>query len=225
MNYKLLLSSLFISTCLGLSGCNSTPTVKPPTVKSNTTETVVEKQINAQNNLATKVKFKLENGNEAFSLKPKDNGIKVEGADGTEIARLTVDERQKIKIKDKSDRPLGYIVTKDQAWKLENAEQTQELYILRRQSDGDYKLETGDDKQVYRIKSRDYGWEIETPQKQSLYKVKTKGDKIVLRDRNEATVIKTKGNIPSLAVACYGFDVLSEPQQSALAYAVSLTGE
>ena len=227
MNYRLFLSSLIICTSLSLSGCKtSTPEVEKTSATNNSTTEIADNQTtNNQNNLTDKVKFKLENGDEAFSLKPKDNGMKVEGVNGSEIARLTVDERQKIKIKDPSDRPLGYVITKDNAWKLENAEQNKELYILRKQTDGDYKLETGDDKQVYRIKRRDYGWEIETPQKQSLYKVKIKANKIVLRDRNEVTVIKTKANIPSLAVACYGFDVLSQPQQSALAYAISLTGE
>ena len=181
-------------------------------------------KVASHNHLTTKVKFKLENGDEAFSLKPKDNGIKVEGADGAEIARLTLDEKGKIKIKDAADTTLGYVVSKDKYWKLENPEQTKELYILRQQADGDYKLETGDESQVYRLKRRDYGWEIETPQKESLYKIKAKKNKIVLRDKNDVTVIKTKSDLPLIAIACFGFDVLSQSQQSALAYAITLAG-
>lgn len=171
-----------------------------------------------------KVKFKLDGGSEAFSLKPKADGAKLETPDGQELARLTVD-KQKVKIKDASDRVLGYAIAKDGYWKLENAEQTEELFILRQQDDGDYKLETGADEAVYRIKKRDYGWEIETPQKQSLYKVKDKEGKISLRDASDRNVLTTKSEVAPIAVACFGFDVLSREQQAALAYAVNLSGE
>ena len=224
---KLKLLSLF--SLVILSSCSQTVVQKESPIANNTnssaSETVSNYQSTSQNNLATKVKFKLENGNEAFSLKPKEDGIKVEDAGGKEIARLTIDEQGKIKIKNAADKPLGYVISQDTYWKIENSEQTKELYILRQQGDGDYKLETGDDSQVYRIKRRDYGWEIETPQKESLYKVKVKDNKTVLRDKDEVTVIKTESDFPLLAVACFGFDVLSQEQQSALAYAVTLAGE
>ncbi len=171
-----------------------------------------------------KVKFKLEGGDEAFSLKFKADGAKVENADGSELARLKVDETKKVKIKDANEKTLGYVVTKAGYWKLENAEQTQELFVLRRQDDGDYKLETGANQPVYRIKSRDYGFEIETPQKQSLYKVKLKGEKLSLRDSSEKTVLYTKSKFVPVAIACFGFDQLSRAQQAALAYAVNASG-
>ncbi|MEM8720529.1 MAG: hypothetical protein AAGE84_14695 [Cyanobacteria bacterium P01_G01_bin.39] len=226
MQFTLLLISILIT----LSSCKKAPVTDNNPAAINTpqsevaTKTPIINRI-TQNNLASKVKFKLENGEEAFSLKPKENGIKIEDADGSEIARLTVDEQRKIKIKNAADKTLGYVVSKDKYWKIENSAQTEELYILRQQADGDYKLETEGNRQIYRIKRRDYGWEIETPQKESLYKVKAKENKIVLRDKNEATVIKTKSDIPLLAVACFGFDILTQKQQSALAYAIALAGE
>jgi len=220
------LQPLLIFILVILSSCTTQTPVEESNPAANNPP--VQKVINSSpsvNNLTNKVKFKLENGNEAFSLKPKDNGIKVESADGSEIARLTVDEERKIKIKDAADTTLGYVVSKDKYWKIENPEQTKELYILRQQTDGDYKLETGSDRQIYRLKRRDYGWEIETPQKESLYKVKTKDNKIVLRDKDEVTVIKTEANFSLLALACFGLDVLTQEQQSALAYAITLAGE
>ena len=170
------------------------------------------------------VKFKLEGGDEAFSLKFKADGAKLEDAGGAELARLNIDATQKVKIKDANDNTLGYVVTQAGYWKVENAEQTQELFVLRRQADGDYKLETGADQSVYRIKVRDYGFEIETPQKQSLYKVKLKGEKLSLRDANENTVLYTKSKFLPIALACFGFDQLSREQQAALAYAVNASG-
>ncbi|NJM99956.1 MAG: hypothetical protein HC800_24970 [Phormidesmis sp. RL_2_1] len=182
-----------------------------------------------------KIKFKQGNGDEKFSLKFEPDGAKlVDGAD-QELARLTLDasihrnaggSRQgagKVKIKDINHQVLGYVVIHDGYWKLENAAQTEELYILRLQADGDLKLEDGTDKLVYRVKRRDYGYEIESPKKTSLYKVKVKGDKTSLRNANDETVLSTKSPILSTAMACFGFDVLSPAQQAALAYAVNLS--
>ena len=170
------------------------------------------------------IKFKREDGSEAFSIEFRRDGAKlVDGAEA-EIARFTRDGNQKIKIKDPNDQTLGYVVPQAGYWKLENADQTQELYILRRQSDGDYKLEDGADQAIYRIKVRDYGFEIETPEKQSLYKVKLKDDKISLRNANDQTVLSTRSPVSPIAVACFGFDVMNLEQQAAMAYAVNVSG-
>lgn len=188
-------------------------------------EIIQQHNIIAQNNITTKIKFKKSDGTEAFSLKPKHDGIKIEDSNNLEIARLTVDSNRKIKIKNPSDIPLGYVVSRSNSWKLKNANQTETLFILRKQTDGDYKLESEKDEAIYRIKRRNYGFEIETPQKQSLYKVKTKNNKLVLRDRNDNTVIQTSSDFPVIAMACLGFDALSQEQQIALAYALILAGE
>ena len=148
----------------------------------------------------------------------------MEDASGAELARFTIDESGKVKIKDAADVVLGYIVSQPGYWKVENADQTQELYIFRRQDDGDYKLEDGANTQIYRVKMRDYGYEIETPDKQSLYKVKQKENKISLRDASEQTVLSTKAAVMPVAIAPFGFDVLTREQQAALSFAVSVTG-
>lgn len=173
--------------------------------------------------LAT-LKFKQGDGAEAFSLKLKADGAKLVDPADAELARLTVDGSQKVKIKNAQDQTLGYVVKTGDHWKLENADQTQELFILRRQADGDYKLEDGQDAEIYRIKARDYGYEIETPDKQSLYKVKVKDGKTSLRNAQDETVLSTKDAIAPIAVAPFGFDVLTPEQQAALAYAVNLSG-
>jgi hypothetical protein len=170
------------------------------------------------------LKFKREDGSEAFSIKFKADGAKLVDADDQEIARFTVDDTGKVKIKDPSDQVLGFIVPEAGYWKVEDASQTQELFVLRHQDDGDYKLEDGQDTQIYRIKQRDYGFEVETPDKTSLYKVKLKGDKLSLRNANDATVISTKAPMVPAAMACFGLEALSLEQQAALAYAVNLSG-
>ena len=170
-----------------------------------------------------KIKFK-QDDTELFSIKYKDDGAKLVDASGAEIARFTLDDSGKVKIKDPADSVLGYIVSQPGKWKVENADQTKELYIFRRQDDGDYKLEDGADTQIYRIKVRDYGYEIETPDKQSLYKVKQKENKISLRDASEQTVLSTKDAVVPVAIAPFGFDVLTREQQAALSFAVNATG-
>ena len=203
------------------------PTISKASNNSNLKNSEIIKQhyIIAQNNLTTKIKFKNSDGTEVFSLKPKYNGIKIENADDLEIARLTVDNNGKIKIKNPSDMTLGYVVSQNNSWKLKNANQTKTLFILRRQTDGHYNLDSGKDKAIYRIKRRNYGFEIETPQKLSLYKVKTKNNKLVLRDNNENIVIETSSNFSLIAMTCLGFDVLPQAQQIALAYALILAGK
>lgn len=169
-----------------------------------------------------KLKFKRDDGSEAFAIKFKADGAKLVDGSDQEIVRLKLDENQKIKIKAPDEKTLGYIISKGDYWKIENAEQTQELFVLRRQDDGDYKLEDGNDQPLYRIKARDYGFEVETTDKQSLYKIKVKGKKTSLRNANDETVLSTKSPIAPAAMASFGLDQLSQAQQAALAFAVNL---
>ncbi len=207
------------------TGCQSQTVdpIQPPATESGQTTGQASGQISGQETIG-KIKFKQGNGDEKFSLKLKPNGAKLVDNSDNELARLTTDNNQKIKIKDAADQVLGYVVTQENYWKVENAEQTEELYILRRQKDGDYKLEEGNDSPVYRIKVRDYGYEIETPDKTSLYKVKLKAGKLSLRNATGDTVLSTKSPMSTIAIASFGFDVLTPPQQAALAYALNLEG-
>ncbi len=216
---------LLIAIAMSLSSCGSKTSDKQPIASSptNPTTTTVAQNSNTAT-LTDSVKFKLESGADAFSLKPKENGAKFVDVNDKELARLTVDANQKVKIKDASDKVLGYVVKKEGYWKIEDANQTKELFILRHQSDGDYKLEDGTNTEIYRIKARSDGFEIETPQKQSLYKVKAKEGKTSLKNASEKTVLSTKSKVLPIAVACFGFDKLSREQKAALAYAVNLSG-
>ncbi len=203
-------------------GCSRADRRNPDVANPVQTSPIATDSVSAQST-DENIKFKQSDGSEKYSLKLKPDGAKlVDGADH-ELARLTLDGH-KIKIKDAADQVLGYVVIEDGYWKLENAEQTKELYVLRLQDDGDFKLEDGSNTSIYRIKVRDYGYEIETPEKVSRYKVKVKDGKTSLRNANEETVLSTKADMTSAAMTAFGFDVLTPPQQAALAYAVNLTG-
>lgn len=225
MKYGQIVIAILIILTLGSCGepvqqaYNVTPqsnvSVSPATIS----QTVQPAQETTQ-----KIKFKREGGADAFSLKPAPDGAKLVDAAEKEMARFN-QTNNKIKIKNEADKVLGYIVIEAGYWKLENAEQTQELYILRRQGDGDYKLETGSDQAVYRIKKRDYGFEIETPNKESLYKIKIKDDKLVLRDASDQTKLYTKSSeFKPIALVCFGFDMLNLEQRAAFAYALNQSG-
>lgn len=209
---SLLTISLIVFGCSGTAKNTPVPTSAAPET-SEVSQSAVEK-----------IKFKQADGAEKYSLKFKADGAKLVDADDNELARLKVDDSQKVKIKAADETVLGYVVSQADYWKLENAEQSEELYILRLQADGDLKLEDGADQQIYRIKKRDYGYEIESPDKESLYKVKVKEGKTSLRDANEDTVLSTKSPIQPAAMTPFGFDVLTPPQQAALAYAVNRSG-
>jgi hypothetical protein len=224
MKYGQTVIAILIILTLGSCGepVQQAYNVTPPFNVSNAPATISNTVQPAQ--ATQKIKFKREGGADAFSLKPAPDGAKLVDAAEKEIARFN-QTNNKIKIKNEADQVLGYIVIEAGYWKLENAEQTQELYILRRQEDGDYKLETGTDQAVYRIKKRDYGFEVETPNKESLYKIKIKDDKLVLRDASDQTKLYTKSSeFKPIALVCFGFDMLSLEQRAAFAYALNQSG-
>ncbi|MDZ7958948.1 MAG: hypothetical protein RMY34_13880 [Aulosira sp. DedQUE10] len=172
----------------------------------------------------TKIQFKTEGGTELFAMKPEADGAKLVDGKNQEIARIKADTSGKIKIKNASEKVLGYVVTAKGDWKLKDANQSQDLYILRRQNDGDYKLEDTAKKEIYRIKARNDGFEIETPDKNLVYQVKVKNGKISLRKAPSKTIFSTRSQLSPIAFTCFGFDVLTREQQAGLAYAVNLTG-
>lgn len=154
-----------------------------------------------------KVKFKDGSGEAVYSLKAKDDGAKLVDAEEQELARFTL-SGSKVKVKGPDDEVLGYIIGEGARFKIEDAEQTRVLFELQRQADGDWKLEDGDEVPIYRIKKRDYGFELEDPAGRSLAKIKVKEEKTSLRDPAEQTLLYTKDPIRPLAMACLGLEAI-----------------
>ncbi|QUY45699.1 hypothetical protein [Acaryochloris marina] len=167
------------------------------------------------------IKFRQYNGQERFTLKSQPDGAKLVDASGQVILRLKKDSAQKIKIKDHQEQVRGYVVPVDDTWKLKSPDQSQNLFILHRQKDGGYQLKTGGNQLVYRLKIQDYGYEVEMASKQSLYTIKTKRGKTLLKDSNDEILLYTKPPISPIVMASFGLDALTEAQQTALAYALS----
>ncbi len=152
-----------------------------------------------------KIKFKSGAEATAFSLRPMDDGAKLIDSNEQEIARYNL-SGNKLKVKSPEDKVLGYVTTSDGSFKIKDSEQAVELWQFQVQDDGDWKLEDGNDKIVYKIKKREYGFEIEDDADNSLFKVKLKDGKTSLRDPSEKTIYYTKDTVSTLAVTCLGLE-------------------
>ncbi|AFY44945.1 hypothetical protein [Nostoc sp. PCC 7107] len=216
---KISILVLLMTTLLGCSSTNKAsvpnPVVTPSAVAENTTNIATRSE---------KIKFKTEGGTDLFSLKQQADGAKLVDGKEQELIRIKADKSGKVKFKNSAEKTLGYVVTEKGYWKLENAAQNQDLYILRKQNNDAYNLEDTGKKVVYQIKSGDNELKILKPNNQLVYQVKVKEGKTTLKNSSGKTVFYTKSSIAPIAFACFGFDVLNREQQAALAYAVNLTG-
>ena len=215
---KILTLGLLITALLS---CSNNPT-KNEVSQQNTKPTAVT----ATNvtNRTEKIKFKTEFGADLFSLKQQKNGAKLVDGNEQELAKMRENSPGKLKIKNPAEKVLGYVIREKSQWKLENPEQSQALYTLKRQNDEHYTLEDAANKAIYQIQTRNNRWEINTPDKKLVYQVRIRDGKTSLRDSSATTVFSTRSEISPIAFACFGLDVLTREQQAALAYAVNLTG-
>ena len=161
--------------------------------------------------LPERINLKNADGKRAFEVKPESNGAKLVSADDKEIARYTASEHT-LKIKDAADKVLGHIVRHDDAYKIEDADRKQVLFKIAGKENGDWSVENGQQERLYRIKKRDYGFEIESASGESLAKVKHKDGKTSLRNAKDQTLLSTKDHISQLGLACTALDkIASEP--------------
>ena len=104
------LLTLLMTSCSRLANTPTPETQTPPATQTQTTPAVSSK--------SGKIELKSDGGKAAFSLKSESDGSKLVDENDRELARLTVDSREKVKIKDSADRAIGYVVTDAQSWKI-----------------------------------------------------------------------------------------------------------
>ncbi|MFM9965190.1 MAG: hypothetical protein ACKV2Q_28665 [Planctomycetaceae bacterium] len=217
------LASVLLSV---LAGCQNSSTVAPPAASSSddagshsgsaAPPKATVSQTSALPNegsvskstlkkLSEHIHFKDADGHRVFELKPEPNGAKLVGPDEKEITRYHVKDHT-LKIKDADDVVLGHIVRVDDHYKVEDAERKTVLFKLAAQSDGDWTVENGKQERLYRIKKRDYGFEIELPNDESFAKAKLKEGKRSLRNAQDATLYSTKDHASTLGLACLGLE-------------------
>lgn len=165
-----------------------------------------------------KIKFKAADPARSFSIKVREDGAKlVDGAEN-ELARIRIEPDGRIKVKDAADKPLATVTGAAPQWHLKDAESGQVLFQLVRQDDGDLKLEDGAGRLLYRIKKRDYGAEVETPDDQSLFKSKLKSGGLSIRDAADQTVLSSNDATDPQAAALLVVTDLTLPQRAGLWY-------
>src|SRR5690606_15001443 len=96
----------------------------------------------------------------AFSIKKMDDGYKIVDGAEKELLRLKA-KSDKLKFKDAADKELGYVTTTSPTkFKLKDPTQQVTYFAFQQQEDGDWKLEDEAGALIYKIKKRDYGWEV-----------------------------------------------------------------
>ena len=222
-----LAASLTLMLCAGC-GLQEEPTAAPSVIASGDGETVSQDDAHSQSRqppsgvAQQNIGFKNGSGDRLYEIKFKDDGAKLVDPDEQELARFTVSGR-KLKIKLPDDSVVGWVTSESDGLELRGNDGKTELFDLKRQPDGDWKLKTADETLLAVLKKRDYGYEIEDGQETSLFKARLKGGKASLRDAADTTVMYTKDPIPTLCVAILGLEQIELlPLRAGLSAAVLL---
>lgn len=166
-----------------------------------------------------KLKFKAADAAGSFALKVREDGAKLVDAEEHELARLRVEADGRVKFRDAADNALGSVHGAAPQWHLKDASGAV-VFQLVRQDDGDLKVQDGGGALLFRVKVRDYGAEIETPDDRSLFKAKRKDGGLSIRDAADTTVLRSNDQGDAQAAALLVLPGLTLPQRVALWYVV-----
>ncbi|NEO88118.1 MAG: hypothetical protein F6J87_28265 [Spirulina sp. SIO3F2] len=217
-----LTASGLLSLCL--MGCRAAP-IPESLVRSAVQTSLADVAIAPQTlnaNLADPLQFQPETRSEPFLIQPQVTGAQLVTAKGIQLAQFTFTD-DTIKLTNAIGQNVGQVVIYRDRWQLEASDQTGTIAILRRQAEGRYALETPTFQPLYRLQAHSSGLSLETPDQQVLYDVQTISNQKVLRNASGQSMLTSSGNVNALALACFGFDLLTRKQQAALAYAVHIS--
>ena len=204
------LLTVFASLTL-LIGCSSDPEVTPdsgtttPEHSAGSTTPATDPDPAPSKQDRENIGFKTGAGERLYEIKFKADGAKLVDSDEMEMARFKVDGK-KVTVKLPDETVAAYIIVKDREFQVRDESQKVELFELKSQSDGDWKLKGSNDQLLAVIKKRDYGYEVEDAAERSLLKSKLKDGKYSLRDAEDNSVLYTKDAISPLSVACLGLE-------------------
>jgi hypothetical protein len=164
-------------------------------------------------------------GREVFSVQWMEDGAKLVDSRGHELARLKPRE-QRVKINGPDDAVLG-VLSGDAAKlkvKVDDADKAV-LFVLRRQSDGDYKLEDGREGLLAKLKLKGAdAVRVEDASGATLCKARRKAGKLVITDAAELTMLSAEGTASLMGFAVLGLQRLTLPQRVALLYRLDALG-
>jgi hypothetical protein len=156
-------------------------------------------------------------GREVFTIKWEASGAKLVDPGERELARLKP-HGDRLKIEDAHDALVGEVSGDAGKLSIKDVEKNV-VFVLRRQADGDYKLEDGHDGLLAKLERKGPdSVRVEDAAGKTLFKVKNKHGKVVLTDAAEAPVLGAVGPASLMGFAVLGLDRLSPPQKAAIFY-------
>ncbi len=164
---------------------------------------------------AGKVEFRVGEGDEVFSFRPKDQGTacKLYNSSDKELCKLSFADG-KLKVKTEDDKPLFELKAKDDKMMLKDATGEVELFKLKFKGDT-IDFYRPNDQRIYRIKKQDYGWRLEDNSNTTLFRAKDKGTKKVLRNLEDKTVLYSNDIPGTLGLVFFRMEELTFEQQAA----------
>jgi uncharacterized protein YxjI len=214
-----LYGGLAIATSL-MIGCSNTASNAPDAdqpANGSTTETLDNANANGKTESIT---LRKEDGSEAVSIQYADDKADVLDASGNKIASLTIKGNGSVTVEDASGKALGSIRVSDNAWKIQDAA-GEVVYTLRQQGDKGFKLLDAKGEVVYtlRVTQEGKGLTIRNTTGEVVYRVRTnQQDLLSLRDADNKTILRNRGELTPVAIASFSFSQLSPEQQAALAF-------
>ena len=123
-----------------------------------------------------KLEFRVGEGQEVFSFKPKGaSACKFYGTGGKELCKLAY-SGDKLKVKSADDQPLFELKPKQDKVMIKDATGEKELFKFKLKGDRiDFYLPG--DKRTYRLKKRDYGWRLDDNHDNTLFRAKRNDQK------------------------------------------------
>jgi hypothetical protein len=164
---------------------------------------------------AGKVEFRIGEGEEQFSFRPKDDGMacKLYDSQDKELCKLTFTSGS-LKAKTADDKPLFELKPKAEKLMIKDASGENELFKLKFKGDTiDFYLPN--EQRLYRIKRQDYGWRLEDNSDHTLFRAKSNDGKMVLRDADDKTVLYSNDIPTPLGLVFFRIEELSFEQQAA----------
>lgn len=203
------------SESVDLSPTEAAPTVAEPTATAPATTAPA----------TGRIRLRADQGAATLLLKVQPQSATVEGENGSPALEL-VKEADQVQVNAADGTTLAVVTTEADQWTVSAGQPAEGAtrYVLQRLNGGDYQLTTADGADIYRIQKRGYGFEITAPDDTSLYKLRLKGERLVLRDAAAQLLWATNDPLVPAAMLPFAFEELTPEQQVGLAYAIHQAG-
>ncbi len=212
--------TLCLVIVLGCSSGNPSPNAGSTSATNSTANAPEQTQRRVQFDT---IRIRPGEGNQLITLKVSRQEAQLRDQNNELLAVLVAENARRLKIETPEGQLQGYAVANENGLKLENADRSANLFSMRQQDNGNYRV-IGSDGVLYQIRDRENGMVIYSSTDESVvYKVIERGDRLVMKDGSNAVIFRTNAELPTLAFACFGLEELSLEQQAACAYSMIRT--